>query len=39
MAIFNPNGEPRIDYADVVITKSQPAERVYGAAKDAGVAA
>ena len=39
MAVFNPNGEPRIDYADVVITKSQPAERVYGAAKDSGVAA
>ena len=32
MAFFNPNGDPRIDYLDVVITKSQPAERVYGAA-------
>lgn len=30
MAHHNPNGEPRIDYLDVVITKSQPAERVYG---------
>jgi fumarate reductase flavoprotein subunit len=32
MAFYNPNGDPRIDYLDVVITKSQPAERVYGAA-------
>jgi fumarate reductase flavoprotein subunit len=32
MAIYNSNSEPRIDYADVVITKSQPAKRVYGAA-------
>jgi fumarate reductase flavoprotein subunit len=32
LAYFNPNGDPRIDYADVVITTSQPAERVYGAA-------
>ena len=32
MAVYNPNGEPRIDYHDVVITKSQPAERVYGGA-------
>ncbi len=32
MAYYNPNGDPRIDYLDVVITKSQPAERVYGAA-------
>jgi fumarate reductase flavoprotein subunit len=32
MAHYNPNGDPRIDYLDVVITKSQPAERVYGAA-------
>jgi fumarate reductase flavoprotein subunit len=30
MAYYNPNGDPRIEYADVVITKSQPAERVYG---------
>ena len=30
MANFNANGEPRIDYLDVVITKSPPAERVYG---------
>ena len=28
MAHYNPNGDPRIDYLDVVITKSQPAERV-----------
>ena len=32
MAFYNPNGDPRIDYLDVVITKSQPAARVYGAA-------
>ena len=32
MAYYNPNGDPRIDYADVVITKSQPAARVYGGA-------
>jgi len=32
MAFYNPNGDPRIDYLDVVITKSQPAERVYGGA-------
>ena len=31
MAHYNPNGDPRIDYF-VVITKSKPAERVYGAA-------
>jgi fumarate reductase flavoprotein subunit len=30
MAFYNPDGDPRIDYLDVVITKSQPAERVYG---------
>jgi fumarate reductase flavoprotein subunit len=30
MAYYNPNGDPRIDYRDVVITKSQPAARVYG---------
>jgi fumarate reductase flavoprotein subunit len=38
MAIFNPNGDPRIEYQDVVITKSQPAERIYGGAAG-GVAA
>jgi fumarate reductase flavoprotein subunit len=32
MAFYNPTGDPRIDYLDVVITKSQPAARVYGAA-------
>ena len=31
MAYYNPDGDPRIDYRDVVITKSQPGERVYGA--------
>jgi fumarate reductase flavoprotein subunit len=35
MAHYNPNGEPRIDYLDVVITKSKPAERLYGAAGEA----
>jgi fumarate reductase flavoprotein subunit len=30
MAHYNPNGDPRIDYLDVIITKSQPAARVYG---------
>jgi fumarate reductase flavoprotein subunit len=39
MAIYNSNSEPRIDYADVVITKSQPAERVYGAAAGGQAAA
>ena len=32
MAYYNPDGAPRIDYKDVVITRSQPAERVYGGA-------
>jgi fumarate reductase flavoprotein subunit len=32
MAYYNSNGDPRIDYADVVITKSQPQARVYGGA-------
>jgi fumarate reductase flavoprotein subunit len=32
LAYFNSNTDPRVDYLDVVITKSQPAERVYGAA-------
>jgi fumarate reductase flavoprotein subunit len=32
MAIFNPNGDPRIEYLDVIITKSKPGARVYGAA-------
>lgn len=30
MAHYNGEGEPRIDYLDVTITKSQPAKRVYG---------
>ena len=38
MAHYNPNGDPRIDYLDVVITKSQPAARVYGAAAGGQVA-
>ncbi|NJO55683.1 MAG: hypothetical protein HC834_04205 [Rhodospirillales bacterium] len=38
MAYYNSNTDPRIEYADVVITKSQPAERVYGA-KAGGAAA
>ena len=32
LAYFNSSADPRIDYSDVVITTSQPAERVYGAA-------
>jgi fumarate reductase flavoprotein subunit len=32
MAYFDAGGDPRIEYLDVVITKSQPAARVYGAA-------
>ena len=39
MAIYNPNGDPRIEYLDVTITKSQPAERLYGAAATGGKAA
>jgi fumarate reductase flavoprotein subunit len=31
MAHYIPDGAPRIEYRDVVITKSQPGERVYGA--------
>jgi fumarate reductase flavoprotein subunit len=38
MVHYNPNGDPRIDYLDVIITKSQPAERVYGAAAGGQVA-
>lgn len=30
LAHYNPNGAPRIDYETVNITRSQPAERVYG---------
>jgi succinate dehydrogenase flavoprotein subunit len=30
MAFYNPNGAPRVDYHEVIITKSQPAKRVYG---------
>ncbi|MEO5374382.1 MAG: fumarate reductase (quinol) flavoprotein subunit [Alphaproteobacteria bacterium] len=32
LAHFNGDGNPKIDYLDVVITKSQPAARVYGGA-------
>jgi fumarate reductase flavoprotein subunit len=32
LAYYNPEGAPRIEYEDVTITKSQPAERVYGGA-------
>jgi len=32
LAFYNSNGDPRVDYGDVVITKSQPAARVYGGA-------
>ena len=39
LAFYNPNGAPRIDYSDVVITKSQPAERLYGGAAEAAEAA
>ena len=35
MAYQQGEGDPRIDYLDVVITKSQPAERVYGGAAEA----
>ncbi|MCW5699670.1 MAG: fumarate reductase (quinol) flavoprotein subunit [Rhodospirillales bacterium] len=37
MAHFDPDGDPRIDYLDVVITKSQPAERIYGAGAEGQV--
>ena len=30
LATYTAQGEPRIDYCDVVITRSQPGERVYG---------
>jgi fumarate reductase flavoprotein subunit len=32
LAYYNPDGDPRIEYDDVTITKSQPAARVYGGA-------
>jgi fumarate reductase flavoprotein subunit len=32
LAYFNSNTDPRVEYSDVVITKSQPAQRLYGAA-------
>ncbi|MCA8931026.1 MAG: fumarate reductase (quinol) flavoprotein subunit [Rhodospirillaceae bacterium] len=39
MAHYDPKGPPKIDYLDVIITKSQPAERLYGAAAEAAEAA
>lgn len=36
LAFYRPNAEPEIEYSDVLITKSQPATRAYGAAGDAG---
>jgi fumarate reductase flavoprotein subunit len=39
MAYYNSNGDPRIDYLDVIVTKSQPAARVYGAAAGGKVTA
>ena len=36
LAFYRPNAEPKIEYSDVLITKSQPATRAYGAAGDAG---
>ena len=38
LAYYSPGAEPRIEYLDVVITKSQPAARVYGAAAGGQVA-
>ena len=34
LAYYEGSAAPRVDYLDVVITKSQPAERVYGGAQD-----
>ncbi|MBV7435003.1 fumarate reductase (quinol) flavoprotein subunit [Cardiobacteriaceae bacterium TAE3-ERU3] len=34
LAFYSADGAPRIDYSDVLITKSQPAQRAYGAAGD-----
>jgi fumarate reductase flavoprotein subunit len=31
---YSPSGDPRIDYLNVVITRSQPAERLYGGAAE-----
>ncbi|GDY27203.1 fumarate reductase flavoprotein subunit [Agarivorans sp. Toyoura001] len=39
LANYRPDMAPEISYSDVKITKSQPAERVYGAAADAQEAA
>ena len=35
LAFYQGSGEPKIDYSDVTITKSQPAVRAYGAAAEA----
>jgi fumarate reductase flavoprotein subunit len=34
LAHYSPDGKPGIDYRDVIITRSQPAERVYGGAQE-----
>lgn len=34
LAYYNADGDPKIEYADICITTSQPAERVYGGAAD-----
>lgn len=36
LAFYQPNSEPQIQYSDVLITKSQPATRAYGAAGESG---
>jgi fumarate reductase flavoprotein subunit len=34
LVYYDPSGNPRIGYLNVVITKSQPAERLYGGAAE-----
>ncbi len=34
LAHYSPDGNPKVDYRDVTITSSQPAERVYGGAQE-----
>ena len=36
LAFYQPDAEPEIQYSDVLITKSQPATRAYGAAGESG---
>lgn len=36
LAFYQPDAEPEIKYSDVLITKSQPATRAYGAAGESG---